>query len=462
MLFGVPGLKRTLSGFFVCILLTVASVSCGYNSSGNQYRQGSIKFRAFVSNPVHPNGAGGGAAALEIVDASRDLLSPSLVPLNQVPDAGMMAVSPKRDSTLTYSPSNHALAIVANAQDSVVATVSLPGPTESMFVWIDNTTAFVAVPNAAVAGQPAGAVQRIDISTAATTATIPIPGAHFLVPSPSGNQILVISDSANTVTLFAPSLIGSGNPLTTIQNMAGCSPNLDLLNPCTFDRPVWGVFSSDGTKAYVLNCGQECGGNSFSTSRCPLLFCGSVTVLDMATTTPGTPMPLPNAGATIGILSGSTLFIAGTAPPVQFGQNTCSGSAPSTTAASCGELTAIDAGSVSVTGSAIITDGYHDRMEMGANGQLFIGGRNCTNIKIVGGEVRGCLTIANTSSGSISSVTAARDNGNVTGIEPIPNRHVVYVCEGGQLKIYDTTTDKLQTTQVSVTGQAIDVKVVDF
>ena len=101
-------------------------------------------------------------------------------------------------------------------------------------------------------------------------------------------------------------------------------------------------------------------------------------------------------------------------------------------------------------------------MEMGANGQLFIGGRNCTNIKIVGGEVRGCLTIANTTSGSISSVTAARDNGDVTGIEPIPNRHVVYVCEGGQLKIYDTTTDKLQATQVSIVGQAIDVKVVDF
>src|SRR5260370_27956703 len=113
MLFGVPGLKRTLSGFFVCILLTVASVSCGYNSSGNQYRQGSIKFRAFVSNPVHPNGAGGGAAALEIVDASTDLFSPSLIPLNQLPDPGMMAVLPQSDTSLTYTPSHHAFAVYA-------------------------------------------------------------------------------------------------------------------------------------------------------------------------------------------------------------------------------------------------------------------------------------------------------------------------------------------------------------
>src|SRR5437879_5229324 len=107
MLFGVSGLKKTLSGFFVSILLTVALVSCGYNGSGRQYRQSSVKLRAFVSNPVFPNGVGGGGPALEVVDASKDILSTSLVSLfGAVPDAGMMAVSPKRDRTLIYSPSN--------------------------------------------------------------------------------------------------------------------------------------------------------------------------------------------------------------------------------------------------------------------------------------------------------------------------------------------------------------------
>jgi len=55
------------------------------------------------------------------------------------------------------------------------------------------------------------------------------------------------------------------------------------------------------------------------------------------------------------------------------------------------------------------------------------------------------------------------DNGDVTGIEPIPNRNIVYVCEGGQLRLYDTTTDQLQTNPVqpNVIGQAVDVKVVD-
>ena len=48
------------------------------------------------------------------------------------------------------------------------------------------------------------------------TATIPVPGARFIVPSPSGNQILVISDSADTVTVLAPALISTGNALTAV------------------------------------------------------------------------------------------------------------------------------------------------------------------------------------------------------------------------------------------------------
>jgi hypothetical protein len=141
--------------------------------------------------------------------------------------------------------------------------------------------------------------------------------------------------------------------------------------------------------------------------------------------------------------------------------NDCSGVTPATAATSCGRLTVIDTSSLTAGTPIAITDGYHDHMQMGANGRLFIGSRNCTNIKVLGGEVRGCLTIANTNTGA---VIAPPDNGNVTAIEPISNRNVVYVCQGGALRIYDTVTDKLQTTpeQPDVVGQAIDVKVVDF
>jgi hypothetical protein len=319
-----------------------------------------------------------------------------------------------------------------------------------MFVAGDNTTGFVAVPTAPVSGQASGVVERIDISTGGITATIPIPGAHFLVPSPSGNQILVFGDTPQNlcalnpslpqnlecVAMIAPSLISSGSPVTVIQDPA-------------FDHPVWGVFNSSGSTAYIMNCGPECGGAA-----------ASVSILDMSKSPPVVSATTPVPAATFGLLNGNNLYVAGT-PSAPL--NDCAG--VTTSATSCGRLTVIDASSFAVTNSSPIpiSDGHHIRMQM-ANGQLFIGAHNCTNINVTGGEVRGCLSIVNTSSSSLSgsSVVAAAQNGDVTGIEPIPNRNVVYVCEGGGLTIYDTTTDKPHKTQVQIVGQAIDVKVVDF
>ena len=114
--------------------------------------------------------------------------------------------------------------------------------------------------------------------------------------------------------------------------------------------------------------------------------------------------------------------------------------------------------SVTNPNPVLITDGYHSRMEMGSGGQLFIGARTCTNIN-TSSEVRGCLSIFNTST---SNVVIPPDNGDVTGLQAIANRNVVYVVQGGELRIYDTTTDKLQSTQIDISGQAIDVKEVDF
>jgi hypothetical protein len=101
-------------------------------------------------------------------------------------------------------------------------------------------------------------------------------------------------------------------------------------------------------------------------------------------------------------------------------------------------------------------------MEMGANNQLFIGARTCTNINVAGGgsagEVRGCLSIFDTGK---ATVVIPPKIGDVTGIQPINRRSVVYVVLNGNLSIFDTTTDKLQTTQVDIIGQAVDVKQID-
>jgi hypothetical protein len=367
---------------------------------------------------------------LNIVDASKDIVSPSRINLSgSVPQAGMMAVSPDKKFTMVYSPSNNALVLVDNHAETVVASgassslppVILPGPTESVFISKFNTLGYAAVPTAPVLGQSPGAVVRIALSNATINAQIPIPAVRFIIESNDGNTILALADNSNVATLIATSLIGSPGTFPTV---------------CCFDHPVWGIFSSDDKTAYVLNCGPQCGGTA-----------ASVSVVDVLNQTITANIPV--TAATKGVISGNTLYVAGTAPSTACGTGTA--------ATTCGTLTTIDLGSLAVTGKATISDGYHDRMQVG-NGQIFVGARSCTNINISGGEVRGCLSIFTPGNGK---VIIPPDNGDVTGIQPITNRTVVYVCEGGNLRIYDTTTDTLQPTQIDIIGQAIDVKLAD-
>jgi hypothetical protein len=355
-----------------------------------------------------------------------------------------MVLFPNKLFTLVFSSSNNSISRVNNKTQSLIqassgssSSIVLPGLSESIGVAPDNATGFAAVPTAQVTpgtSQPPGLVEVLDLTNSVITAEIPVPGARYLAQSHNGNRILVLGSSPNTVTMFAPSSVGtSTDPRTAIQ-----SPQ--------FDHPVWATFSDDDATAYILNCGPECGGTS-----------ASVTLLDVNTNLVGPAIPV-NA-ATFGLLSGNTLYVAGTAP----GANTCAGSATATLATTCGEVSAVDVVSRTVSATATITDGYHNHMEMGANHQLFIGARTCTNINMAGsggtpGEVRGCLSILDTAK---ATAVIPPEIGDVTGIQAINRRGVVYVVLNGNLSIFDTATDKLQTTQVDIIGRAIDVKQID-
>ena len=435
-------MKKTLIALAVALLGGASMVSCGSSSSSGPPSR--LTFRAFVSNPLHETSGGATIPALDIVDASKDVVSATAgVSLSGVmSDVGMMVLTPTRDRTLVVSPSSNRIAVINNATEAVTTALGLPGPTESLWVVADGSSVFVAIPSVPVAGQPAGGVGEFNLVTAAITAIAPVPAAHYLVPSPTGNQILIFSDNSNLVTLLFPSLIGTGSQTNT-QVPCSATP----VAACTvggFDRPVWAVFDSSGSTAYVFNCGLECGGSGNA----------SIVPLNMGTQTTGAPIPLVSGGltggATVGLLAGNLLYVAGTPPGVACGMGTA--------AQNCGVLSVVDIASSAVAAAQLIPDGYHDRMQMGANGQLFVGSRTCTNV-ISAGETRGCLAIYDTVH---STVVVPPQNGDVTGIEPVPNRKVVYVCQGGALRIYDTTTDQLQTTQVNIVGQAIDVKVVDF
>lgn len=388
---------------------------------------------------------------LEIMDANLDLLSGLTVPLaglsGTIADPGMMSVSPNHASTLVMSPLDLKLGLVDNSKEAVSNALTLPGVSDSFFLWTDNNTAFVAIPSAPVVGQAAGAVEKINMTAASITATIPIPGAHYVVPSPNGNQILVFSDNVNTVVLLTPSLIGaSGQPTTIAPCTTTQVPACTL--PATFDRPIGAVFDPSGTTAYILNCGPECGGSI-----------AGITAIDMTNTgNPGAVVLAnqPVAAATVALLEGTQLFVAGT-PTGAGGMLTVLNLTSGLSNVNCTAATPVNCQTLP------ITDGYHTLMQMGANGQLFIGSKACTGLSSNGV----CLSILDTAKMQVVPTPNNSPVGDVTGIAPIPNRNMVYVCQGGILRIYDTTTDQLEVfpapeAQPNVIGQAIDVKVVDF
>ena len=378
------------------------------------------------------------APGLVLIDGQNDTLVRGGISAGNSP--GLMTLTPDRTILLAFDSVTNNVEVVNAARGSLAGSIPLAGPTTSMVALASNS-GYAAVPAAPMIGSPAGAVEVLNLSGGGITATIGIPSAQTVVSSPDGTHLLVFSNDSNALTVVFPLLVNTGNPVTA--TVPG------------FDRPVYGVFSSDGGTAYILNCGPECAGGTAS---------ASVQALDM-TTLALVGAPVAVDGATIGWLSGSTLYVAGTSTT----NNLCTGQA--TAATTCGRLDTVDIGSMTVTGSAVITNGYHNRIDMSINGQLFIGALTCTDVGNVNnpqGEVRGCLSIYNTTNGA---VVIPPDNGDVTGLQSFTSRDVVYVAEGGNLRVYDTLTDSLlvestnnitETGTIIITGYIIDVKAIDF
>lgn len=433
---------------FVVYLAPVilALPNCGYTPSSGGSTSG-LKYRAFISNSVT---AGALTAGVYIVDAEKDVRWQG-APIGGGNTPGMMAVTPNRNQTVVFSGNNtqfsdNVFSVINNAAETDAGHVNLQGYTESFVISPDSQTAYVAVPNAAVVGQSPGKIQVVALISIASTGEVDIPSVHYLSLSHSGSRLLAFSDVLATLAPQACDQTPSYLFIVTPSDIGVSScPAVPVPG---FDHPVFATFSSDDNTAYVLNCGAECGGTQ-----------ASVQVLDMTNEVAGNPVPVP--AATVAFVQGATMFLAGTPYAGGVPSQPCTGQ--QTAATTCGVLTIFDLNQMSITATdIIITDGYHNRIAMGANGQLFIGARTCTEIlaQPPSTEVRGCLSIYNSNTGAVVIPPA---NGDATGIEPITKRTVVYVIQGGSLGIYDTATDALQTNQIkNLIGGFVDVKVVDF
>ena len=467
-------LPKILVTLFCLLPVSLILSNCGGATSGTSGHTSGLHTRAFISDSV----SSGTTAGVYIVDAKTDVHPLGLQPISAGNTPGMMVVTPNRAQTLVFSgthtqSSDNLFSVINNTTESNVSHFSLPSYTESFVVSPDSGTAYVAIPNAPVVGQNPGFVLVVNLLQGSASGQINLPSVHYLWMNNGGNRLLAFTDVLS-------SLYGQ-NCSTTPAFAFVIIPSEVGIEPCPvipvpgFDYPVQAYFTPDDTTAYVVNCGPECGGNQASVQPFDMTSC------DPDHLTCGAPGQAAGVdAASVALVQGSTMYLAGTPYANGAPSFTCLGAKGETL--NCGELTIFDLTTMSVMASQIpITDGYHNRIAMGANGQLFIGARTCTEIlpqqpPQPGDEIRGCLSIYNSLSTQVGSVPPGGvlippENGDATGIQPIAQRTVVYVVQGGSLLIYDVTIDALEYNPnnpnnpgeiFGLVGDFIDVKTVDF
>jgi hypothetical protein len=338
-----------------------------------------------------------------IVDATLDKFLGNTISTAQGPT--IMAEFPDKLHTVVVTNGGSTLGVLDNTTEAFTIDFGLSAPTESIAVSSDNKTVYAAVRNTPFAGQLPGSIEIADITAAAaTTTTIQVPQVRRIVLSHNGAKLLAFSDNSDKVGVI-------DTATKAVTYISG------------FDRPVNAVFSSDDSTAYILSCGAECGGTT-----------AKVNALTMANSAVGPDVVV--SGATVGLLDSGNLYVAGS----NSGQ---------------GKLDIVSTSTMSVTKSGVaIANGYHTLMAL-AGGQLFIGSAGCSNTS------NGCLSVYSSSGSQV--VNSAAGTGDVTGIQPIDGRTVVYVIEGGELVIWDTTTVAPidSSKQIDFVGHAYGVQLID-
>ncbi len=369
--------------------------ACGYNGSSTPAAPptSGVAKRVFLSDAGTL--ARQGAGSTYIIDAAIDQISGFRI--GTVGNPEIMQSVPAQSITMIYEGETNLVQFVDISTESVLGAVTLGGRTESLAVQTDARFAYAPIRNLS-------RVDKIDVVNRTVNSITGLTQPRRVVLSPNNAKLLVFSDDSDSVRVV-------NTADNTVQPaIAG------------FDRAYTTVFL-DNDHALVLSCGAECGGTQ-----------AKVSVLDLTTNIITGEVNVE--GATVGLLDGNTLYVAGNR--VDPG------------GAFVPRLNIVNTTNLTVSQSAVtVHDGLHTLMALGSNGRLFIGGSGCTG---------SCLTIYNTT--AQSAVQSTRP-GPVASILPITGRQVVYVVENGDLGIYDTNTDALQTRQITITGAVSVMNEVD-
>ena len=199
---------------------------------------------------------------------------------------------PEEQWGVVYGAGDGSFTQVNYAQEKGGGAVSgLNGLSSSIFMTRNKNYVFAA--------NLASHVLTIANPASGTSIGLSLPGVYRVSVNPGGTMALAFAQNSNyayyPLQLSAAQTISySGGPTTWPRAAVDCeplnAPSWCLLQmqspdnsyvdaagitqyygaPLTFDRPVKAVFSSDGSTAYVLSCGPECGGTNSSYTPIPV------------------------------------------------------------------------------------------------------------------------------------------------------------------------------------------------
>ncbi|HVN92392.1 MAG TPA: hypothetical protein VMT38_01785 [Terracidiphilus sp.] len=476
------------------LVIAAALAGCGktYYFAGRQLPPSGLQNRVVIAieNPGALN-----KGALQIVDAFYDNRSgyngkPATFSVSGYGGALPSTIQnmPEEQSAAVYGSGDGTLALVDyQGEKTTTASIGgLSGMSSSIFMTRNLSYVFAA--------NQAATVFSVVNRAAGQGLGLSLPGVYRVSVNPGGSIALAFVQNSNYAYYprqlsTAQSIAFSGGPSTWPKAAVDCEPqnapswclfqmqspdHTDATGnyygaPLTFDRPVKAVFSADGSTAYILSCGPECGGSKASISIVPiapmiffqnqqsgLLPCNLPSVAPCPNTgdAPMVNIPIPG-GASNALVASGTMYIVGQQPQTIQGQTLFAGN-----------LTELNLANNSVGNPIPISDGRPgaiSRMVQADDNTLWIGMTGCTvgvryATNPLGGY--GCLTMFNTATNSV--VMLEPYLGDATGVAAVLGLHKIYTAEGGQVYIYSTTDGSAIDNQyVTVTGTASDVAYMD-
>jgi len=455
-----------------------------YNYAGRPIPPSKLAERVMIG--VTANGSSG---SLQIVDALRDLRSNVE---DTIPSFSISGYSSGYPGTIMNFPAELRGYVYSNSDGSLTNINYSTEASAGSVGTFESGSSSVAVPPTFAhyygAEEAAGILEIID-NTSGQSYGLNLPNV-FKVAVNAGDTV-ALAMVRNSSTLYRVFKL-SQNQYPTQQaaiaatGSADCEPSLLPVYcvvgvPGTYDEPAGVYFSLDGTTAYVLNCGPECGGKTASVT---LLEQGPLNnnVIPASPVQPN-PMtaniPVPG-GVTAALSDGTTLYLAGQQlqPDGLF----------------AGFLTTVTQASNTITGKYSISDGSHSKLLFADNNTLWIGSQycatgerekqfasgvttqaanyNCLTKVVLGGSTitPQIIPAVNQAGTGVTAVPVGYPNqnddqyyyGSLTGICWVQGFNKVYTAYGGQVHIFSTVDgSEIDNQYVIIQGTALDVAYLD-